>query len=151
LHDFLAQFLSGDEIRLVEHGDAASEKAPMVVHRLEFPVSDRKHIGDPRVNPRDRIDSRFSFHNRRMEPGFGRGGMVAFHHFCVEIHGEKFVLRDQGEAHPRGHQEKIRIGDARANMTESLDQVLMREDATRADHVFFELTVRFHRTPLNFV
>ena len=123
----------------MEHGDAAGEKTPMVVHRLEFPVSDRKHIGDPRMNPRNRIDSGFSFHNGRMEPSFGRGRMVAFDHFAVEIHGEKFVLRDQSEANPRRHQEKIRIGNAGADMAKSLDQFLMREDAARADHVFFKL------------
>src|SRR5262245_17643482 len=135
----------------MEDGDAAGEKTPMIVHRLEFPVSDRKHIGHPRVNPRYRIDSRFSFHDGRMEPSFRRGRIVAFDHFAVEIRGEKLLLRNQGESNPWRYQEKIRIGYTRANMTESLDQVLMRKDATGADHVFFKLAVGFHGTPLNFV
>ena len=62
--------------------------------------------------------------------------MVAFDHFAVEIHGEKFVLRDQSEADPRRHQEKIRIKNARADMTKSLNQFLMREDAAGADNIF---------------
>src|SRR5262245_35794919 len=113
----------------------------MVVHRFEFSVSDRKHICHSRVDSRDRIDSGFSFHTRRMEPSFEMGRSVAFDYFAVEIDGEKLVLRDQGETHPRRHDEKIRIDDARADMTESLDQVFVREDATRADHVSFKLTV----------
>src|SRR5882724_9816289 len=125
----------------MEHGDAVGEKTPMVVHRLEFPVSDRKHIGDPRMNPRNRIDSGFSFHDGRMEPSFGRSRMVTFDHFAVEIHGEKFVLRDQSEADPRRHQEKIRTKNARADMTKSLNQFLMREDAAGADNIFFKLAV----------
>jgi small ligand-binding sensory domain FIST len=76
-----------------------------------------------------------------MEPSFGRSRMVAFDHFAVEIHGEKFVLRDLIEADPRRHQEKIRIKNAGADMTKSLNQFLMREDAAGADNIFFKLAV----------
>src|SRR5919106_3002015 len=97
------------------------------------------------------MDSGFSFHKGRMEPDFRRGRIVAFDHFSIEIHGEKFVLRDQGEANPRGNKEEIGIGYAGADVTESFDESLMTKDSARANKVLSELAGRLHETPLNLI
>ena len=105
----------------MEHRDTAGEKTPMVVHRLEFPISDRKHIGESRMDSGNCVDSGFGFHDGRMEPSFGRGRMLPLNDLALEIHGEELAFSHQSEANPRRHQKEIGIRNAGTDVTKSFD------------------------------
>ena len=69
----------------------------MIMHRLQFPVGHGEHIGNPRVNPGDRMDFGFGFHDRRMKPRFRRDGALTVNDFSREVDGQQIVLRNQRE------------------------------------------------------
>ena len=54
----------------------------------------------------------------------------------------------QSQADSRGHEEKVGVGDARADMAEAFDQFFMRKDPAGADDVFFKLLRVSMRAPL---
>ena len=49
------------------------------------------------------------------------------------------LFADQGQADSRGHQETVAVGDARADMSESFDEFLVRKNPAGADNVFSQL------------
>jgi hypothetical protein len=70
-----------------------------------------------------------------MEPRLEGRRTVAFNDFTLKVQGYKVGLLNQGEADSGRHQEKFPVGDACADVTEALDEFLMREDPAGADDV----------------
>ena len=116
------------QVRCFEHRHAAGEKAAVIVHRFEFAVGHREDIRHTRMDARNRMHARLSFHDRRMQPSFEGRWMDAFDNFTAQIQGEKVGFLEQGETDARCHEEEIRIRQARADVAKALDQFLLRED-----------------------
>jgi len=86
-----------------------------------------------------RICIALALHDRRVSPSFKRGGMLAVNHLAAKIHGEQVRFRDQGETDARRNQKILAVWDSSADVTESFDQFLVRQDPACADDVLFDL------------